>query len=110
VPGPIEGTVLAHPAVRGVVAFGRERTQIGLLVEPAEEHGVNPLDEHALAAYRNTIWGAVEAANRDSPAFGRVYKEMILVTSPSKPLPRAGKGTVQKKAALELYDEDIRAL
>jgi hypothetical protein len=110
VPAPIEGTVLAHPFVRGVVAFGRERSQVGLLVEPTEAHAVDPTDEKALAAFRNEIWGVVEAANRNSPAFGRVYKEMILVARPDKPLPRAGKGTVLRKGALKLYDEDIRAL
>jgi hypothetical protein len=93
-----------------VVAFGRERTQIGLLVEPAENHTIDPADERALAAFRNKIWNAVEAANRDSPAFGRVYKEMVLVTSPNKPLPRAAKGTIQKKAAVKLYNEEIQAL
>jgi long-subunit acyl-CoA synthetase (AMP-forming) len=110
VPAPIEGAVLAHPCVRGAVAFGRGRTQIGLLVEPAETHTFDPADQHALAAFRNEIWDAVEAANRNSPAFARVYKEMILVTSPNKPLPRTGKGTVQKKAALKLYDEEILSL
>jgi hypothetical protein len=110
VPAPIEGTVLAHPFVRGVVAFGRERSQVGLLVEPTEVHAVDPTDEGALTAFRNEIWDAVEAANRSSPTFGRVYKEMILVTKPDKPLPRAGKGTVQKKAALKIYDDEIEAL
>jgi hypothetical protein len=45
-----------------------------------------------------------------SPAFGRVYKEMILVTSPNRLLPRAAKGTVIRKAALALYEDEIRAL
>jgi hypothetical protein len=90
--------------------FGRERNQAGLLIEPAEHHEIDPTDEAALAAYRNEIWPAVEEANRVAPAFGRVFKEMILVTSLSKPLPRAAKGTVSHKAAVLLYDEEIRAL
>jgi long-subunit acyl-CoA synthetase (AMP-forming) len=102
VPAPIEGKILAHPFVHGVLAFGRERSQVGVLVEPT--------DERALAAYRNSIWPAVEEANRVSPAFGRVHKEMILVTSPSKLLPRAAKGTVTRKAALALYEAEINAL
>jgi hypothetical protein len=35
---------------------------------------------------------------------------MILVTSREKPMLRAGKGTVMKKATVELYEEDINAL
>lgn len=35
---------------------------------------------------------------------------MILFSSPDKPLPRAGKGTVMRKAALELYASDIASM
>lgn len=35
---------------------------------------------------------------------------MILVTSEGKPFPRVAKGTVAKKAALKLYEEEIDAL
>ena len=52
----------------------------------------------------------VEEANRVVPAFSRVFKEMILLTDPSRPLPRTGKGTLQRKKALELYAQDIENL
>jgi hypothetical protein len=52
----------------------------------------------------------VEAANRDAPAFARIFKEMVLVARPGTPLPRAAKGTVNRKAALVLYDAEIRAV
>lgn len=35
---------------------------------------------------------------------------MILVASPGKPLPRAGKGTVMRKAALKAYEAEIEQL
>jgi long-subunit acyl-CoA synthetase (AMP-forming) len=110
VPGPTEGTLLAHPAVQGVIMFGRERNQAGLLVEPAEHRVFDPADENALIAFRNEIWPAVEEANRTAPAFGRVFKEMILATKPDKALPRVGKGSVSRKGALLLYDEEIHVL
>jgi long-subunit acyl-CoA synthetase (AMP-forming) len=110
VPGPTEGTLLAHSSVRGAVMFGRERNQAGLLLEPAEHDEIDPTNETALAAYRNEIWPSVEEANRTAPTFGRIFKEMILVTSPNKPLPRAAKGTVNRKAAILQYDEEIRKL
>jgi long-subunit acyl-CoA synthetase (AMP-forming) len=110
VPAPIEGAILAHPVVRGVVAFGRERSQVGLLIEPTEEYTIDPNNNHTLVVFLNRIWGAVEEANRDSPAFARIYKEMILVSSSDKPLPRTGKGNVQKKAALKLYEKEIDTL
>jgi long-subunit acyl-CoA synthetase (AMP-forming) len=58
VPGPAEGTIVSHEAVRGVVMFGRERNQVGVLVEPRVEYPFDPADETALAAFRNLIWYA----------------------------------------------------
>ncbi|TFY63083.1 hypothetical protein EVJ58_g3467 [Rhodofomes roseus] len=52
----------------------------------------------------------VEEANHNLPAFSRVFKETILVSDLSRPLPRAGKGTIQRKKALELYAHDIEQL
>lgn len=52
----------------------------------------------------------VEEANHLGPAFARVFKETILVSYPDKPLPRAGKGTVQRKLALDLYADEIEKL
>ena len=49
----------------------------------------------------------VEEANAAAPAFAKIFKEMIIVTDPSKPLPRAGKGTIQRKAATVAYAGEI---
>ena len=49
----------------------------------------------------------VEEANKIAPAFSRLYKEFILFVSRDKPLPRAGKGTVMRKAALNVYSKEI---
>lgn len=52
----------------------------------------------------------VEEANKIAPAFSRIFKEMIIITPSHKPLPRAAKGTVMRKAALAEFDEEIQAL
>lgn len=52
----------------------------------------------------------MDEANKAVPAFSRIYKEMILVTSSDKPLPRAGKGTVLRTAAYEQYEKEIELL
>ena len=52
----------------------------------------------------------VEEANEKAPAFSRIFKEMILVTSKAKPMLRTGKGTVMKKAMMKLYESEIDAL
>lgn len=52
----------------------------------------------------------VEEANKEAPAFSRIFKEMILVANPKKPMQRAGKGTVIRKATMKLYEAEIDAL
>ena len=52
----------------------------------------------------------VEEANKLGPTFARIFKEMIIVTDPTKPFPRAGKGTVQRKGALTQYASEIEQL
>ena len=52
----------------------------------------------------------IEEANRIAPAFAKIFKEMIIVTEPDRPLPRAGKGTVIRKQALEVYEKEVNDL
>ncbi|KAG6852049.1 nonribosomal peptide synthetase, partial [Blastosporella zonata] len=52
----------------------------------------------------------IEEANKVAPTFSRIFKEMILITSRDKPLPRTGKGTVMRKMALKAYNEEIEGL
>ena len=52
----------------------------------------------------------VDEANATAPAFARIFKEMIIVTDPKKPLPRAGKGTIQRRSAMKLYEDEINKL
>ncbi|KAH9941064.1 hypothetical protein B0H21DRAFT_811720 [Amylocystis lapponica] len=110
VPIPQEGHIGAHPRVAGAVMFGRGRLQVGILVEPHPAYVVAPGDTDALVAFRNVIWSQVEEANHIAPVFSRIFKEMILVSDPARPLPRAAKGTAIRNAALRLYGEDINAL
>ena len=49
----------------------------------------------------------VEEANLIAPTFARIFKEMIIITDPSKPLPRAAKSTVMRKLAIAAYQKEI---
>lgn len=52
----------------------------------------------------------MEAANRLAPEFGRLFHETIVVSNKNKPLPRTPKGTVSRKAALEVYKAEISSM
>ncbi|KAI4521212.1 acetyl-CoA synthetase-like protein [Schizophyllum commune Loenen D] len=112
VPAPMEGTILKSPLVAAVVMFGRGRDEAGILVEPAAGYAVDTKDDAKVAAYRDAIWYApvVEEANQSAPAYSRIFKELILVAHSDAPLPRTDKGTVVRKRALQLYNDEIEKL
>ncbi|KAJ6545507.1 hypothetical protein B0H19DRAFT_1266933 [Mycena capillaripes] len=110
VPGPMEDIMMASPLIMGAIMFGRERNQVGVLIEPNPHYKVDPNDEESIAKYRDQIWPVIEEANESSPAFARIYKEMILVTHAGKPMARAAKGTVIKKATMASYKQEIDEL
>ncbi|KAF9000302.1 hypothetical protein BDQ17DRAFT_1427302 [Cyathus striatus] len=110
VPALMEGSMTTNSIIQGAVMFGRGHDQAGVLLEPVEELAIDIHDPKQVADFRTRAWPIIEGANVDAPAFSKIFKEMILITSPDKPLPRTAKGTVMRKAALQLYDEEIEAL
>ncbi|KAE9385222.1 acetyl-CoA synthetase-like protein [Gymnopus androsaceus JB14] len=110
VPAPMEAIITADPIVGGAIIFGRQRDQPGILLEPLPAYQVDVNDSAQVSKFRNLIWPTIEEANKVAPAFSRIFKEMILIVDPEKPLPRVGKGTVARKAALTLYGPEIDKL
>ncbi|KIK64035.1 hypothetical protein GYMLUDRAFT_195812 [Collybiopsis luxurians FD-317 M1] len=107
VPMPIENVVMTSPLVQGVVMFGRQRDQAGILIEPSPGNKINVEDDSEVSRFRNQIWPVIDEANRLAPSYSRIYKEMILITPSNKPLPRAPKGTILRKAAYQVYEKEI---
>ncbi|KAJ3555456.1 hypothetical protein NM688_g2570 [Phlebia brevispora] len=52
----------------------------------------------------------VEEANAMAPKFAQIFRDMIIITDPMRPLPRAAKSTVIRKQAIALYEKDIEGL
>jgi hypothetical protein len=115
-------------SIVGAVMFGHAHTQPGVLIEPAPKHQIDVSSMEQVAQFRNLIWYGdffilfsahsdgyhcrpiIEEANSVAPAFSKIFKELILITDYKKPLPRAAKGTVQRKDALRIYSEEIETL
>ncbi|KAJ7656826.1 putative aminoadipate reductase [Mycena polygramma] len=110
VPGPMEDIMMASPLIAGAIMFGRERNQVGVLIEPNPRYELDTEDDQQVAKFRNLIWPVIEEANENAPAFARIYKEMILVTQPGRPMVRAPKGTVIKKPTIASYKREIEEL
>jgi hypothetical protein len=57
----MESVIASSPLVQGVVMFGRERNQVGVLLEPRPEHAIDVKDDNAVAEFRNRIWYALHS-------------------------------------------------
>ena len=105
-PITMEGMISANSKVKSALIGGQGQFQASLLIEP-RVYPKTALEEEQLL---KEIWPSILQANRDCPAHGRIMKGFVMLTSPDKPLPRAGKDTVQRHAALKLYEPEFKAL
>lgn len=73
----------------------------------------NDREEMSLAErsdFIEKIWPSREEANKECPVQARIIRSHILLTSPEKPMLRAGKGTIQRAGTLQAYEEEIAKL
>ena len=108
-PGPLEAIINGHPYVRAAIMFGRAQFQAGVLIDPIDEKKIDPENLTQLAKFRNEIWEYVERANAFAPKHSRIFKEMIVVSRPSKPFEYTAKGTARRQGTINMYDEEIKA-
>ncbi|THV08167.1 acetyl-CoA synthetase-like protein [Dendrothele bispora CBS 962.96] len=109
-PGPLESIMNQDPHVTAAVMFGHGKFQAGILVEPIKEEQFDPSNEQKLSEFRDKIWPTVEKLNAYAPQHSRVFKELILVASPSKPFTYTAKNTTRNPAIIREYAPEIEAL
>ncbi|KAF8160214.1 acetyl-CoA synthetase-like protein [Mycena galopus ATCC 62051] len=105
-PGPLEAIVMKDSRVGHALIFGRSEFKAGILIFPAEPFcSMEPLK---VIDFRRNIWPAVQEANQFAPSHSRIFKELILVADPLKPVELSVKGTPRREATLQKYQEEIR--
>ncbi|KAI0795718.1 hypothetical protein C8Q75DRAFT_711913 [Abortiporus biennis] len=112
-PGPLEKILEQDPHVAHAVMFGRGKFYNGVLIDPLPEFAFDPNGdggEKALDRFRNLIWPTVERMNAFAPQHSRLFKEMIMVSLPSKPFTHTAKRTVRRPAVIKEYEPEIEAL
>ncbi|WKT39965.1 AMP-dependent synthetase/ligase [Fusarium oxysporum f. sp. vasinfectum] len=107
-PLTIEGIVSDHPLVKSALVVGQGMFQAALIIEPIAE--VQPRDEAETKALLEKIWPAIEKANAETVAHGRIAANFVAFADPSLPFPRADKGTIQRGKAVSMYADFISAL
>ncbi|GLA30077.1 putative NRPS-like protein biosynthetic cluster [Aspergillus niger] len=108
-PVSMEGHMVAsNPEVTGALVAGAQRFQAALIVEL--DRSVTALSASDRAAVIEKLWPSIQQANEKCPAHARIAKSHILLTTPEKPMLRAGKGTVQRAGTLAMYASELDAL
>ena len=105
-PVTMETVISTNPRIKSALIGGQGKFQASLLLEPY----VYPRSKAEEEQYIKDVWPSVLRANRDCPTHGRIMKSFVMITDPKKPIPRAGKGTVQRHAALQLYAREFEGL
>ncbi|EKM52740.1 uncharacterized protein PHACADRAFT_198789 [Phanerochaete carnosa HHB-10118-sp] len=100
-----------HPTKKGlwkVAGRSDEHIMHSTGEKPQSRFDIN--DEEKLAGFRNAIWPTVEKVNSFVPQHSRLFKAMIIVSSPSKPFTYTTKGTPRRPAIITEYQPEIEAL
>lgn len=105
-PVTMEATITGHSKVQSAVIGGHGQFQACLLLEP--KHYLSTPE--MTTSFVDEVWPTVVEANKDCPAHGRVMKDFIMLTDPARPLPRAGKDTVQRSAVFQLYEHEFQSI
>ncbi|KAF5349781.1 hypothetical protein D9758_010220 [Tetrapyrgos nigripes] len=106
-PGPIEDAVLSSDLAQGAVVFGHQHVHLGVLIELSSGNEIDVNSNSQVERIREQIWPILDKTNKVLPQYSQICKEMILIASNDKPLPRAAKGTVNRAASLKLYEKEI---
>ena len=104
-PVPSERIIQKHPSVAAALITGQGRFQPALIIEPHEQP-----TQDSQAAFLETLWPAIEGANKEAQAHGKISRSMILLGATSKPFARAAKGTVIQTMTENLYRQEIEDL
>ncbi|KZT06951.1 uncharacterized protein LAESUDRAFT_758773 [Laetiporus sulphureus 93-53] len=99
--GLLEAMMNQDPYMHASIIFGRGRFQADILVDPKREYQFDLSDKKKLA--ERTVEKMIEFA----PQHSRLFKEMIMVSKPSKPFSYTAKNTMRRGVILKEYDQEI---
>lgn len=105
-PVTIEQIVGAHPALKRAIVVGQGKFQAGIFLEPLEL----PKDEAAAQALIDSVWPTIDYMNERTVAHGRIARDYVTLSDPTKPTPSSSKGSLQRGAFLKLYNDEINAI
>ncbi|KLO13762.1 acetyl-CoA synthetase-like protein [Schizopora paradoxa] len=109
-PGPLENILNQCPLIQSAVIFGQGRFHAGVIVDPKPNYKVDSSNIDELILFRQRIWSFVERMNEYAPQHSRIFKEMIIVSKPSKPFTYTAKNTPRRQRIISDYADEIEEL
>src|SRR6201996_4311772 len=91
--------VLTNRKIKDCVVFGKGRPKPGVLLSLNDD----PKSDHI----HDEIRGFVKSLNPNWPTYVQMHDELILFASPGRPFVLTDKGTVNERATLAWYVEDV---
>ncbi|KAM3085599.1 hypothetical protein ACMFMG_002669 [Clarireedia jacksonii] len=106
-PVTMEQKIGEHPDVRSAIIVGQARFQPAALIELRQPVEMNEEKRKELI---KKIQPIIDEANKGAPSHAQIKDGFIIFAKPDKPFSRAGKGTVQRPATIQLYAPEIDEL
>ena len=104
-PVVVEQRLSSSPDVTEALLVGTGRPQAALLLEMKQGTPLETARQREEVLSR--LWPLVEEVNRMCPTYAKITKDLTLILSPGKPMARAAKGTVQRRATVTLYEKEL---
>ena len=104
-PVVVEQRLSSSPDVTEALLVGTGRPQAALLLEMKQGTPLETARQREEVLSR--LWPLVEEVNRMCPTYAKITKDLTLILSPAKPMARAAKGTVQRRATVALYEKEL---
>lgn len=103
IPQGLEETLTATGCVKTAIVFGQHRPEVGVIIEP-----VNTLSSEEKQPFIDFVWQVIQQENNHLDRHARVASRyMVILKPPHKTVPRSDKGSVMRKDAYEVFQEEI---
>ena len=102
----LEAIITSHPDVRAAIVGGNGRARPFVILDILRDRipaGVGRQDKDLI----DHVWPAVNKANQGCIEIVRLTKELTVLVSPTRPVVWTAKGTVVRRATIELYQAEV---
>jgi hypothetical protein len=101
--------ILSHPAVQNCVLVGTGMDKPAAIIELVSNY-YTEADDRQRKALLDDIWPKIDEANKLADTTGQLGKDYVIFAKKDKPFSIAGKGTVQRRATIQKYIQEIEEL